>query len=368
MRVLVVNVGSSSLKLSVLDADDRALAAETRARGGDALLDRGLSEFVDGHGALDAVGHRIVHGGTTFTEPVVVDDGVVGAIRRLDALAPLHNPPALHAVETLRRLRPDLPQVACFDTAFHAGLPARASTYAVPRRWREEFSVRKFGFHGLSHAWAAHRAAAMLETTHGLRVVTAHLGAGASLAAVHSGRSVDTTMGMTPLDGLVMSTRAGSIDAGVVFQMMRRGALTAESVESALESESGLLGLSERSGDLRDVLAAMDEGDERAALAYEVYVYRIQTGVATMATAMGGLDALSFSGGAGEASWRLRSDVCDGLAFLGVAPLGGADDLGESDAVVSAGGAVAVLVVHAREDVEVAHQVRAALRGDAQLP
>ncbi len=362
MAVLVVNVGSSSLKLSVLDADDQTLASESLARGGEPLPDRGLSAFVGAHREVDAVGHRIVHGGTAFTAPVLLDDDVVRAIHQLDALAPLHNPPALHAVETLRQLRPDLPQVACFDTAFHAALPPRASTYAVPRRWREEFSVRKFGFHCLSHAWAARRAAELLDVPEGLRVVTAHLGAGASLAAVVSGRSVDTTMGMTPLDGLVMSTRAGSIDAGVIFQMMRRAALSAEAVESALASESGLLGLSERSGDLRDVLAAMDGGDERATLAYEVYAYRIQTGIATMATAMGGLDALSFSGGAGEASARLREDVCDGLAFLGIGPLRPAAELGGVDAVASAGGAVAVLVVHAREDVEVARQVRAVLR------
>lgn len=365
MSVLVVNVGSTSLKLSMLDDDDGTLAAATLPRGDDASLEDHLTSFVRGRAVADAVGHRVVHGGTAFTTPVVLDAGVVRAMHELDALAPLHNPPALHAIEVLLRLCPAVPQVACFDTAFHADLPQKASTYAVPRGWREELGVRKFGFHGLSHGWAARRTQELLGAAAGLRVVTAHLGAGASLAAVASGRSLDTTMGMTPLDGLVMATRAGSIDPGAVLQVMSRAKLSASAVESALEHESGLLGLSERSGDLREVLAAMDQGDRRARLAYEVYVYRLQTGIATMAAAMQGIDALTFTGGAGEASPRLRADVCLGLAFLGVGSLRTPDGQLDGDAVLSEDGDVAVLVVRAREDVEIARQVRAELRRGA---
>ena len=364
MHVLVVNVGSSSLKVSLLD-DDEVLSSETSARGDAASLDGRLASFAYEHAPADAVGHRIVHGGTLFTTPVVLDAATLQALHGLDALAPLHNPPSLDAIETVGRLWPGVPQVACFDTAFHANLPRRASTYAVPRRWREQLGVRKFGFHGLSHGWAARRTAELLGRPNGLRVVTAHLGAGASLAAVDSGQCVDTTMGMTPLDGLVMSTRAGALDPGVILQVMGRGGLSASAVELALEHESGLLGLSETSGDLRDVLEAKDRGDDRAALAYEVYVYRLQTAIASMAAAMRGLDALTFSGGAGEASPRLRADVCDGLAFLGVGPLGAVDHLADADAVISDAAAVSVLVVHAREDVEIARQVRVALRRSA---
>ena len=244
-------------------------------------------------------------------------------------------------------------------------MPAKAATYALPKGWRDRWDIRRFGFHGLSHDWASRRAGELLGPgRERLRLVTAHIGAGASLAAVAFGRSVDTTMGFTPLEGLVMATRSGSVDPGLILWVQRHGDLSPEDVEQALEHESGLRGLSGHSGDLPEVIAAADAGDPSAALAYEVYVYRIQSGVAAMSAAMSGLDGLVFTGGAGEGSPRLRVDVCAALGFLGVrvdpasnAALGG-------DGLVSPGAAIPpVLVVHAREDLEIARHVREVLTG-----
>jgi acetate kinase len=386
VRVLVVNAGSSSLKLRVVEtgtgptaADDATLVAseDLDVVGGDP--EAALARFVDAATPLDAAGHRVVHGGAEFEHALVVDAAADDALGRLADLAPLHNPPALDAIRFLRRLRPQLVQVACFDTSFHAGMPARAATYALPPRWREEWGVRRFGFHGLSHAWACRRAAALLDRNlEETALVTAHIGAGVSLAAVLGGRSIDTTMGFSPLEGLVMATRSGSVDPAAVLLALRRG-LDAADVERALEREAGLLGLAGVS-DLREVIAGADRGGADAALAYAVYVYRIQTAVGAMAVALGRLDGLVFTGGAGEASPRLRADVCAGLGLLGIArpeeavsppggpwaPGGAGDDLATpqrdtarpEDRVVSAAGArPAVLVVEAREDLEILREV-----------
>ena len=280
--------------------------------------------------------------------------------RKLADLAPLHNPPALAAIGALVSLQPGMRQVACFDTAFHADMPAKAATYALPREWRERWGIRRFGFHGLSHAWASRRAAELLATPQErLRLVTAHIGAGASLAAVAFGHSVDTTMGFTPTEGLVMATRSGSVDPGLILWVQRHGDLSPGHVEMVLERHSGLRGLAGGSGDLRQVIAAMDARDADARLAYEVYVYRIQTSVAAMTAAMSGIDALVFTGGAGEHSPRLRSDVCAGLGFLGLEIETYANDRARGDSLVSATDArAAVLVVTAREDIEIARHVR----------
>ena len=213
---------------------------------------------------VDAAGHRVVHGGSAFSEPVLLDAGVDRALEDLAELAPLHNPPGLAAVPALRSVRPDLAQVVCFDTAFHATMPAKASTYAVPRAWRETWGIRRYGFHGLSHAWASRRASELLgRGPRGLRLVTAHLGAGASLAAVAIGRSVDTTMGFTPLEGLVMATRSGSIDPAAVLWVQRHSGLSVDRVEEVLERESGLLGLSGTTGDLRRSSTRLTPGTRR---------------------------------------------------------------------------------------------------------
>jgi len=365
VNTLVVNAGSSSMKLRVLDDHDTVLAtSDLDALGQDDLVPA-LSDFLADAPRPDAAGHRVVHGGSAFTRPVVLDESIDVALQALVDLAPLHNPPCLAAVRALQQLRPSLVQVACFDTSFHLTMPAKASTYALPRLWREQWGLRRYGFHGLSHEWASHRAASLLGQPRGqLRIVTAHLGAGASLAAVGYGRSVDTTMGFTPMDGLVMATRPGSLDPGLVLWVQRQKGLSAGEVESMLETGAGLLGLSGISGDLRRVIGAADAGDDAALLAYDVYVYRIQCYVASMVAAMEGIDALVFTGGAGERSSRLRSDTCARLAYLGVHLDDVQNTTSSGDRRITHTGVLpAVLVVEAREDIEIAHHVRTLLGG-----
>ena len=364
----MVNAGSSSLKLRIVDPDGTVVASADRPRRGGTPVTQDLSAFVDASPPFDAAGHRIVHGGPDHVGPLLLDRRAEDDLDRLGDLAPLHNPPAIEAVRALRALRPGPAQVACFDTAFHAGMPAEAATYAIPAEWTARWHLRRYGFHGLSHASAGRRAAALLgRPSDDLRLVTAHLGSGASLAAVAGGRSVDTTMGFTPLAGLVMATRAGDVDPGLVLWLVRHAGLTPEEVDEALEGRSGLLGLSGVSGDLRLVLAAADGGDQPAALAYAVYVHRLRAGVAAMAAAMGGVDGVVFTGGAGEGSARLRGDTCAGLGFLGVTVDEGANQRAVGDRLISpASSPVAVLVVEAREDLEIARQVRATL--DAMAP
>lgn len=355
-RVLVVNAGSSSVKLAVLDGDE-AVEQQSVEPGDTEVLESLLT------GGVDAVGHRVVHGGDRFHGPALLDDGVVAAIQQLGVLAPLHQGPALAAVRHTRAALPDVPQVACFDTAFHAAMPAAAATYAVPRRWREEFGVRRYGFHGLAHEWSARRAAQLLgRQTDGLRVVTAHLGSGASLCAVHGGRSVDTTMGMTPTAGLVMSTRSGDLDPAVPPYLAGRGLAPGE-VAHALDHDSGLVGLC-RQRDLREVLTVADLGEYDALLALDVWTHRVRASVAGMAAAMGGIDVLAFSGGVGEHLPELRARVVAGLGFLGVALDADANAAARGDAVIGAGGAAAAtVVVTAREDLVIAAQVRGLLAG-----
>lgn len=363
VRVLTINAGSSSLKLRVIGLDDAVVATTDLPHQARGSVDGEISRFLANVSPFDAVGHRVVHGGHDFQAPLVLDDDVEDALAALAELAPLHNPPAIEAVQVLRRLRPELPQVACFDTAFHAGLPAEAATYALPGEWNARWGLRRFGFHGLSHAYASGRAAVLVGRPPGeLRLVTAHLGSGASLAAVAGGRSVDTTMGFTPLEGLVMATRAGDVDPGLLLWLLRRGGLSAAEIEEALESGSGLLGLSGVSGDLRLVVAAADAGDTRAGLAYAVYLHRLRAGVAAMTAAMDGADGVVFTGGAGENSSRLRADACRGLSFLGLAIDDDLNEAGSGDRLVSpAGASTAVVVVAAREDLEIARQVRQVL-------
>ena len=338
MRVLVVNAGSSSLKLAVVEGGS-ALEAVEVAPGDLAAVDR-LADRRD----LGAVGHRVVHGGPRFVDPVRLDDAVVADLEAVSDLAPLHNPPTLAAVAHLRAERPDLPQVACFDTAFHASMPEAATTYALPAELNERFGLRRYGFQGLSHAWAARRGAELLG---GRRLVTAHLGSGASLAAVLDGVSVDTTMGFTPSEGLVMATRSGSVDPGLVLWLEAHGV---EGLDDVLNRRSGLLGLA-GTADLRQVLAGVDAGDERCVLAYGVYVHRLATSIGAMAAAMGGIDGLVFTGGAGERSHRLRADACATLGHLGLA----VELEIAPDAVIGP----KVAVVAAREDLEIARLTEA---------
>jgi len=318
---------------------------------------------------LRAVGHRVVHGGESFSGPVVVDETVLAEIDRLSVLAPLHNPVNLAGIRAALERFPDSPHVAVFDTAFHADLPAVARTYAVPRAWREEHGVRRYGFHGTSHAYVSRTATAWLQRERavdpaGARVVVLHLGNGASACAVLGGRSVDTSMGLTPLAGLVMGTRSGDVDPSLAGHLDRVAGLDAAHVEEALNRSSGLLGLAGAS-DLRDVRRAAEAGDVDAGLALEVYAYRVRAYVGAYAVALGGLDALVLTGGVGENDTRMRASVVVGLGLLGCAldeGRNGTVDPGRPVSRISPDtSATAVLVVPTDEEGEIARQAVALL-------
>ncbi len=365
-RAIVVNAGSSSLKVRVLLADgavDGALDLDPWDGSPDHPE---FAQFLAAAGDAHVIGHRVVHGGSRFRHAALIDDAVIDAIRDLTDLAPLHQPRALAGIEAARAALPNVPGVACFDTAFHATLPDAAARYALPAAWTSQFGLRRFGFHGLSHGYAARRAAELLGTgPEKLRIVTCHLGAGASLAAVHAGRSVDTTMGFTPLEGLVMATRSGSVDPGLVIWLLQHGGLGVEEVGGALERSSGLAGLGglpSGSGDIRDIRRAAEEGDSSARLAIDVYLHRLRREIAAMAAAMNGLDALVFTGGVGEHQPPVRAETAAGLAFLGVRIDGALNRAASADAdITGPGSAVRVLVVTAREDIEIARQAHQVL-------
>jgi acetate kinase len=361
VRVLVVNPGSSTLKLGVLDENDAVVEARDVAAAAGEAEAAEVDGFLRDAPAVDAAGVRFAHGGTRFRRSLTIDSDALAGLEAVADLAPLHNPPALTAVRALRRVRPTLPVVACFDTSFFTGLPPAAATYALPRRWIEDWGMRRFGFHGLSHAWAGRRATALLgRPAGGLRVVTCHLGAGASLAALADGSPFDTTMGFTPLDGLVMATRSGAVDPGILLWAQREHGLSVEDLERVLDRESGLLGLSGLSGDMRAIVDAADRGDAAAALAFAVYLHRLRGSVAAMAAALGGVDAVVFTGGVGQHSARVRAECCDGLAFLGLMLDHEANAVshGPDRDISSKEGRVRILVVEAREDVEIAREVR----------
>lgn len=312
-----------------------------------------LDPFAEAMRRADAVGHRVVHGGPDLREATVLDGDVVAAIEALTPLAPLHQPRALAGIRAVQAALPGVPAVACFDTAFHATLPAAAATYALPEDWRRRWPLRRFGFHGLSHQYAVRRAADLMGAP-ARRVVTCHLGAGASLCAVLDGRSVDTTMGFTPLEGLVMNTRSGSVDPGLVLWLVNEAGLAPAEVADGLERHSGLAGLSGTSGDLREIGAGT--------LAFDVYVHRLRREIAAMAAGLGGLDALVFTGGVGEHQPAVRAAAAAGLGFLGVDvdPETNGSVAGDGE-IGAAGAPVRTLVVTAREDLEISRQVRARL-------
>jgi acetate kinase len=324
--VLVVNAGSTSLKLDVVGDDETS---------------RRIESFEQAGGEISAVGHRVVHGGERFRRPVLVDDAVKRELTDLLEIAPLHNGPALMAIDDAEAALPDVPHVAVFDTAFHASMPDEAVTYAVPRKWREEWGVRRFGFHGLSVEWAADQIRVP-------RLVVCHLGGGCSVTAVLEGRSVDTTMGMTPLDGVAMATRSGSVDPGALLYLLRESKLDAEELDHALEHESGL-----------EALGGLDEP-----LGLAVYCHRIAAAVAAMTASLDGLDALVFTAGVGENVPRVREEVCRRLRFLGVELDSGANASAQPDSEIAApASAVRVIVLHAREDVVIARAVRELVQG-----
>jgi acetate kinase len=378
-RVLVVNAGSSSLKLRVVGGaggagDEVTGAADLPAVGGavgGGADGAAIKEAIASFGRVDAVGHRVVHGGTLYAAPVPVTPEVRRRLETLTDLAPLHQPKSLAALDAVTGVLPDTPAVACFDTAFHATIPESAATFALPAEWRARWTLRRYGFHGLSHAYVSRRAAELTghrtpDAPDGLRVVTCHLGAGASLAAVHGGRSVDTTMGFTPLDGLVMATRSGSVDPGLVLWLEEHAGMPPRELAATLESRSGLTGLA-GTGDMREVLSRAAAGDTRAVLGRDVYLHRLRASVAAMAAAMGGLDVLVFTGGVGENSPEVRSRTAGGLGFLGVAidearnTLDKASRGGEDWEVTAPRAAARTFVIAAREDRQIAAEVRSVL-------
>ena len=374
LRVLVLNPGSSTLKAAVLEPPGReALATTIVEWGADATRGMGRASGVTdvlgaveavgvARASINAVGYRVVHGGTRFIDPTLIEDPIVDAIEELAELAPLHNRIAAETIRAARRTLPGIPHVAAFDTAFHASLPPAGYRYPVPEAWFRDWGIRRFGFHGLSVAWSVARAAELLgRPVDGLRLVIAHLGSGCSVTAVDGGRSVDTSMGMTPLEGLMMGTRAGSIDPGILLALLRDRRATLAELEDVLDHRSGLLGLSGRSADVRELLVAEAAGDDAAALALELFVRRAAAGIAAAATCLPAIDAVVFTGGIGENSGPMRARIAASLAVLGVPPLPDAD--GREDKVLTqAARAPAVVRIQAREDIVIAEAVRAVLR------
>jgi acetate kinase len=388
-KILVCNAGSSSFKFSLFDAEEEVLLAEggidwirqpTRLvfrRAGqpeireelklekhaDAAarilddLQAGPSAALQGRGELQAVGHRVVHGGERYTSAVLITPEVKQTIKELTELAPLHNSASLAGITAAEQALPGIPQVATFDTAFHATLSEAARTYAVPRKWTREWRIRRYGFHGLSHSYCAGRAAEIMGRRN-LRLVIAHLGNGASMSAVRDGVCVDTSMGFTPLEGLVMGTRSGTVDPGMLVYALQRKGLDGKALDKALNHESGLLGLSGISSDMRQILSELPHNPD-ARLAVEVYVHRIRQTVGAMAATLGGVDALVFTAGVGERSQEIRKRVCENLDYLGLELDRTANETCRPDGdIATLGSKARILVITTREDLMIMRETR----------
>jgi acetate kinase len=411
MKVLVLNSGSSSQKSALFELDGstvktavaplweariewRGPIAEMEVRGANGArvreqsearekglqkdrqtaVDRMLGTLCSGKtrvletlSEIDVVGHRVVHGGNKLNEPTRITPDVKAAIASVAAFAPLHNRAELAGIETIERLIGSVPQIAVFDTGFHRTLPEEASVYPGPYAWYEQ-GIRRYGFHGINHQYCAQKAAEMLgRDSSGLRLVSCHLGNGCSLAAISGGRSIDTTMGFTPLDGLMMGTRSGSVDPGILTYLLRQGQTDGQKLDDLLNKESGLLGISGVSGDMREVVAAMHSGNNRASLAFHMFVHRLTAGICAMAASLGGLDALIFTAGIGENSQEVRAESCSRLAFLGVTLDAGKNAQPVADREISTPqSSVRVLVVRAQEDWAIAKDCWQLMNGDRQ--
>jgi acetate kinase len=393
-HVLVVNAGSSSLKYSLVDGDtgvapatgaverigeasgrlvhttaDQRHTAERPFADFDEAFRAALDAF-DEHGpslagaGVEAIGHRVVHGGDRFSEPALIDDDLVRAVSDLVPLAPLHNPANLEGIDVGRRLFPDLPQVAVFDTAYHQTLPPLAYTYAVPARWREDYRIRRYGFHGTSHSFVSGEAAQLLgKPVEEANLIVLHLGNGASATAVRGGRSVDTSMGFTPLEGLVMGTRSGDLDPAVHAHLHRELGWTLDDVDRALNRESGLKGLAGHN-DFRELMALRAAGDESASLAFDVYNYRIRKYVGAYYAVLGHVDAVVFTAGVGEHNAEVRAAALDGLDRLGIEvdPARNARPGNGARVVSTESSQVKVMVVPTNEEWEIARQALAVVR------
>ncbi|MGW4271714.1 acetate kinase [Streptomyces seoulensis] len=397
-RVLVLNSGSSSLKYQLLDMSDASRLAvglverigeqtsrlkhtrldsgDTREQNGpiadhDAALKAVAEELAkDGLGLdspeLAAIGHRVVHGGMFFTEPTVIDDTVLAEIERLIPVAPLHNPANLTGIRTAMALRPDLPQVAVFDTAFHTTMPESAARYAIETKLADRYRVRRYGFHGTSHRYVSRATAELLgKAPEDVNVIVLHLGNGASASAVRAGRCVDTSMGLTPLEGLVMGTRSGDVDPAVIFHLQRVGGMSMDEIDTLLNKRSGLFGLC-GDNDMREIRRRMDEGDAQARLAFEIYIHRLKKYIGAYYAVLGTVDAVAFTAGVGENADFVREAAVAGLAGLGLAVDGARNAVrGDQARLISPEGArVAVAVVPTDEEMEIASQTYALVGKD----
>jgi len=365
VNILVLNSGSSTLRYSLVDASvGRSLqhgVVEWSSANTETPPSLPDLDGADAHAPVAAVAHRVVHGGSDSNGPVALTEATIRAIEQASMLAPLHNAPALAMIRAARARYPTLPQVAVFDTAFHHDLPEHARRYAVPGHWYHQHGLRRYGFHGISHASVARQAAACLQRPlHELRLITLHLGNGASATAIAGGRSIDTSMGMTPLEGLVMGTRSGDLDVAGALYIARREGLTLDQLEQRLTRESGLAGLCGDS-DVRVILGRCQQGDREAQLALSIYCYRIRKYIGAYFVALGGIDALVFTGGVGENAAEVRAAACEGLECLGITLDRHKNALPSGDqprAIQAEAAGIAVLVIPSREDLEMARQAR----------
>jgi len=397
MKILVLNAGSSSQKSCLYDLNDvlpdrppqplweaqidwnhrqgvaqlkvetasgteqeEEFASDSRQAAISRMLEtlwQGKTQVINSLNEIDIVGHRVVHGGQDYQQSTLISPYVKEAIARLSVFAPVHNPVNLEGIEALEKILPNVPQVAVFDTAFHAQLPPAAFVYPGPYEWLED-GIRRYGFHGISHQYCARRAAQILnrDLTH-LRLISCHLGNGCSLAAIRGGLSVDTTMGFTPLDGLMMGSRSGAIDPGIIIHLLRRSDLTAEKLDNILNRNSGLKGISGVSGDMRQIGQAITQGNERAQLALDIYIHRLRAGIGAMLASLGGLDGLIFTAGVGENSAVVRAAACEAFGFIGLKLDGEKNQHTPVDEDIAAvDSAARVLVIHTQEDWEIARE------------
>jgi acetate kinase len=387
MKVLVLNSGSSSIKYQFIDTDKKlalakglvdrigmagAVLSHQRYDGNNIkiageILDHQIAvEYVLGvmlsknHGVIDdkkdidAVGHRVVHGGESFTGSVFITDEVVKVLQDNIELAPLHNPPNIKGIQACQRILPDMPQCGVFDTAFHSHMPPKSYLYGIPYELYKKYKIRRYGFHGTSHLYVSQRAAELLgKSVNELKIITAHLGNGCSIAAVKHGQSIDTSMGFTPLEGLLMGTRSGDLDPSLILYIMGKEGLTVGEANTLLNKHSGLIGISGESSDMREILSAVKDNQQRAKWAFEIFSYRIKKYIGSYAAAMGGLDALVFTGGIGENAKEVREEVCKDMEFLGIE----LDDLKNSNSdefISKSNSKVSVLRIPTNEELVIA--------------
>ncbi len=397
MKILVLNSGSSSVKYKLIDTDGEKVLAEggvekigladgflkyKRADGSKDIVELGLTDHkgaieavlrqltdktegcIKSYSEIDAVGHRVVHGGEKFAKSVIIDNAVKEMIRQCYDIAPLHNPANMTGIEAMEALLPGVPQVGVFDTAFHQTMPAKSFMYALPYKYYEEDGVRRYGFHGTSHRYVSQRVAEILGVDiHSVKIITCHVGNGGSITAVDGGRSVDTSMGLTPTEGLIMGTRVGDIDPGVLTYLMTKHNLSAADVQRIINKEGGIAGVTEISSDMREIEAAVAAGNERARLGLEMYEQRITKYIGAYAAEMGGVDIIVFTGGVGENQTGLRADVCAPLAFMGVEIDAEANKARGVEAVISTPGSkVKVVVVPTDEELMIARDTAALVK------